>query len=143
MATLEHWIRAHESWIWIMGAVSVVMFLGTLIALMIVIVKLPSRYFIEKRHEHPLRPSENGVLLALYLIFKNFIGIFLIVAGLAMLVLPGQGLLTLIIGISLTDFPRKRRLIRLLIRQKAVLQPANLLRKKFGRPPLQAQGKRS
>jgi len=60
----------------------------------------------------------------------------LLAAGIAMLVLPGQGILTMLIGISLVDFPGKRQLERKLIGQPAVLNTINKVREKFGRPPL-------
>jgi len=63
-------------------------------------------------------------------------GVVMGVAGLAMLVLPGQGILTMLIGISLIDFPGKRQLERKLIGQPAVLHTINKVREKFGRPPL-------
>ena len=53
-----------------------------------------------------------------------------------MIVLPGQGVLTMLIGVSLLDFPGKRQLERRLIGQRALLRTINKLRAKFGRPPL-------
>ena len=45
------------------------------------------------------------VLRPLLLIAKNLLGFVLIVAGIAMLVLPGQGLLTIVVGVVLMNFP--------------------------------------
>jgi hypothetical protein len=64
------------------------------------------------------------------------IGFVLLAAGIAMLVLPGQGILTMLIGISLVDFPGKRQLERKLIGQPAVLNAINKMRQRFGQPPL-------
>ena len=69
-------------------------------------------------------------------VIKNMVGIVLMLSGLAMLVLPGQGLLTLFIGLSLVSFPGKPFLIRKLVRQKQVIQSINWLRRKFDRAPL-------
>jgi hypothetical protein len=77
------------------------------------------------------------VIRIIYIIIKNIVGFFLILAGMAMLVLPGQGLLSLLIGISISSFPGKRRLIRIIIRRKAILKTANWLRRKTDRPPLE------
>jgi hypothetical protein len=139
MATLQQWVQDHQGLVWIMGIASVFMFLGTFIVLVVIIVKLPSQYFLERRDGHVIGP-ENRVSRAFYLALKNLVGLLFILAGLAMLVLPGQGLLSLLIGLSLTNFPGKRRVIRLLIRRKAILKSANWIRKKFDRPPLQAPG---
>jgi hypothetical protein len=50
--------------------------------------------------------------------------------------IPGQGLLTVLIGLMLVDFPGKLRLERWLIGLPRVLQTVNRLRQRYGRPPL-------
>lgn len=70
------------------------------------------------------------------LTLKNLVGVVFLLAGIAMLVLPGQGLLTVLIGISLIDFPGKHRLEARLVSQRLVLQAINAVRHRFGRPPL-------
>jgi hypothetical protein len=49
---------------------------------------------------------------------------------------PGQGVLTMLAGVFLVDFPQRRRLERALIRRPSVLPQLNRLRARFGRPPL-------
>jgi hypothetical protein len=49
---------------------------------------------------------------------------------------PGQGLITILIGVMLLDFPGKRELERKIISRPAVLSNVNKLRNKFSRPPL-------
>ena len=56
----------------------------------------------------------------------------LIIAGIVMLVLPGQGILSILVGIGLTDFPGKYRLERWLARQPAVFNTMNWIRRKRG-----------
>jgi hypothetical protein len=67
---------------------------------------------------------------------KNFIGAAFILAGLAMLVLPGQGLLTILIGITFTNFPGKYRLEQALARSHSILRAMNWIRRKSGHTPL-------
>ena len=57
--------------------------------------------------------------------------------GLRCWYLPGQGLLTLLIGLMLTDFPGKYRLEKRLIAQPGVLKAVNWLRARAGHPPLE------
>jgi hypothetical protein len=64
------------------------------------------------------------------------VGLVFLLAGFAMLFLPGQGILTMLIGISLMDFPGKRMLERKLVGRPAVLKTINMMRAKFDRPPL-------
>jgi hypothetical protein len=52
-----------------------------------------------------------------------------------MLVLPGQGVLTVLIGVTLLDFPGKQRLEARIVGHRRVLGKVNSLREKFGKPP--------
>jgi hypothetical protein len=70
------------------------------------------------------------------LVVKNLLGCLFVVAGLLMLVLPGQGLLSILIGIILLDFPGKYSVERWLISRPPVLHTVNWLRRRAGRPPL-------
>ena len=119
----------------LLGILSVVFFLGSLIVIPILLVRLPVDYFDDDR---PRRwfPDMAMPLRATVLILKNLIGIVLVVAGLAMLILPGQGALTILIGLSLVDFPGKRKLERRIIGQPVILRMINSIRMKYGKPPL-------
>jgi hypothetical protein len=57
-----------------------------------------------------------------------------------MLLLPGQGLLTILVGILITEFPGKYRLARWIITRRRVLSAINWLRKRAGREPLRVEG---
>ena len=115
--------------------VSIAGFVGSLIAIPLILVRLPPQYF-DERHPRTWMENHHPALRMIGHILKNVIGVVLLIAGLAMLVLPGQGILTMLIGISLIDFPGKRQLERKLIGQRAVLHTINKVREKFGRPPL-------
>lgn len=77
----------------------------------------------------------NAVML-IYHIIKNVTGLCLVTTGIILLFLPGQGLLTLLIGISLMDFPGKKRFVRSVMGKKSVLGMANRIRNRMGKPPL-------
>ena len=115
--------------------VSIAGFVGSLIAIPLILVRLPPHYF-DERHPRTWMENHHPALRMIGHILKNVIGVVLLIAGLAMLVLPGQGILTMLIGISLIDFPGKRQLEPKLIGQRAVLHTINKVREKFGRPPL-------
>ena len=114
---------------------SIVGFIGSLIAIPLILVRLPPHYF-DERHPRKWMENHHPVLRLIGHVVKNVLGFILLAAGIAMLVLPGQGILTMLIGISLVDFPGKRQLERKLIGQPAVLNTINKLREKFGQPPL-------
>ena len=61
--------------------------------------------------------------------------LLLVAAGLAMLFLPGQGLLTVLIGVSVMDFPGKRGLLQRLVRGPKVQRTLNWIRRKRGKEP--------
>ncbi len=57
-----------------------------------------------------------------------------------MLVLPGQGIITLLVGLMLLEFPGKQRLLQRVLGQRQVLRAVNRLRQRAGRGPLAATG---
>jgi hypothetical protein len=114
---------------------SIFMFVGTLIAIPIILVRLPADYF-DVRIPRPWMENHHPVLRVVGHLVKNLVGIVFLLAGLAMLVLPGQGILTILIGLSLVEFPGKRRLEAKLVGQATVLSTINKMRAKFNKPPL-------
>ena len=126
-------VRVHK---FLIGGISLAMFLVSLILVPVFVQTLPPDYFKKKK----IRAKPKWVPLPmhiLYLVVKNIIGIVLIVLGLAMLVLPGQGLITLIIGIILTDIPGERKAFLFVLRKTPVLKGMNWLRKKKNIPPFE------
>jgi hypothetical protein len=98
-------------------------------------VRLPEDYF-DMRVSRKFLAHANPALRFVAIVVKNVVGFVLLVAGIAMLVLPGQGVLTMLIGISLMDFPKKRLLESKLIGQPLVFSGINRLRARFHKPPL-------
>ncbi len=122
--------------LWIaVGVVSGVMFLTTLLAIPWVVARLPVNHFVGPRR--PATESRRPVLAFVRRLFRNTLGVVLVVSGLAMLVLPGQGVLTVLLGVALIDFPGKRRLEQRLLRQRHVRRSLQWLRKRAGREPLE------
>lgn len=130
------WLQEHEALLWWLGALS----LGTLVLaallLPVLVVRLDSEYFVATGRELARRRSVGAFLLH---IGKNVLGVVLVLAGILMLVLPGQGLLTILIGLLLVDFPGKRRLELRIVRRPAILAILNRMREKRGRPPLRIE----
>jgi hypothetical protein len=80
--------------------------------------------------------DHHPVLRLLGVVVKNVVGVVFFLVGFAMLFLPGQGLLTMLIGVSLIDFPRKRQLEAKMVGQPTLLGVINAMRRKFDKPPL-------
>jgi len=102
-----------------------------------ILVKLPPDYFQES-HSRAFWSDRRPALRWLGLIGKNVLGVLLVLLGIVMSVpgIPGQGFLTILLGIMLLDLPGKRRLEQKILGQPKVLEKINRLRQKFGKPPL-------
>ncbi|MDO6459221.1 PGPGW domain-containing protein [Granulosicoccaceae sp. 1_MG-2023] len=134
MKALTDFIAANEVLVSTLTLSSVVFFIGSLLAIPWLVARLPQNYFTDtNRHKHRAPRSLGESLLILG---KNTIGALLVLAGIAMLVLPGQGLLCILIGLSLTNFPGKFKLERRLIRTPAIYRALNWIRDRRGQPPL-------
>jgi hypothetical protein len=132
------WLRGHDAVLWWMGALSVVAFVGTLIALPILVARIPADYFRRDRRYASQHHAQSSVPRVLGVLLKNLLGVVLILAGMAMLVLPGQGILTILIGLMFMNFPGKHALERRLVQQPSVLRAINWMRAKAHQPALQA-----
>ena len=75
-------------------------------------------------------------------LLRNLLAAILLLAGVIMLFIPGQGVLTILMGILIADFPYKRRLQKRILRRPKILLSLNKLRHKFGVAPLLAPDKR-
>lgn len=114
---------------------SIIFFVGSLIAIPFIMVRLPADYF-DIRVPRPWMEDHHPILRMLGHVVKNTVGAIFLFVGFLMLFLPGQGILTMLIGISMVDFPGKRKLEALLIGRPTVLNTINSMREKFGKPPL-------
>lgn len=115
---------------------SAVIFLGTLILVPYLIIRLPEDYFNQEKHNKNASSSQGHPLRHPLSIIKNLAGCILILLGIVLLVLPGQGILTIIAGVLLVDFPMKYRLEHWLVSRKKVLKSMNWLRKRAHKKPL-------
>ena len=132
LSTVQRYVST-ETLIWL-AALSVVLFIGTLIAIPFILVRLSADYF-DLRVPRPWMQNHHPVLRIVGHLVKNVIGTVFLFAGFLMLFLPGQGVLTMLIGVSMLDFPGKRKLEAKLISQPAVLSVVNSMRRRRGRPP--------
>lgn len=106
--------------------VSIAMFVGSLVAIPILVRRLPPDHFA--------RPPQERSLWAK--ILRNGLGALLVLAGIAMLVLPGQGLVAIVFGLSIMDLSIKDRILRRLLVQKHIQECVQRIRSKAGKPPL-------
>ena len=101
-----------------------------------IMLRLPVDFVTTDRRPASPFTSEHPFIRWVIIIARNLLSTILFVAGLAMLIRPGQGLLTLAMAIVLADFPQKYRLQKWLLGRKPVTKSINWLRKKGNVPPL-------
>lgn len=104
----------------------------------IIMVKIPPDYFKEDR-PRDLWAGRSSAVRILGAVVKNVLGVLLVALGIIMSIpgVPGQGILTILLGIMLLDFPGKRRLEYKLVSRPQVLKTINKLRHRFGKPSLE------
>jgi hypothetical protein len=102
-----------------------------------IMVKIPSNYF-SKDHSPEFLSGYNPAIRILGFVGKNILGVLLVTLGIVMSIpgVPGQGILTILLGIMLLDFPGRRNLELKLVSQPRVFKAINKLRHRFGKPSL-------
>jgi hypothetical protein len=117
--------------------ISVVTFVGSIMVVTFVLVKLPANYF-HSSHDREFLNDRHPVLRLVGIFLKNLLGLVLVGFGIVMSLpgVPGQGVLTILLGIMLLDFPGKRELEVKLVSRPRVFHAINRLRARFSRPPL-------
>jgi len=116
---------------------SVVTFVVSIAVVTVVLVKLPANYF-HSSHERDFLVERHPVLRAVGIFAKNLLGLLLVGLGIVMSLpgVPGQGVLTILLGIMLLDFPGKRGLETRIVSRPRVNAAVNALRARFDKPPL-------
>jgi hypothetical protein len=132
------WLQEHQSVLFWLAVVSVGGLVVSALATTWVVGRLPADYFTHKRRPRPALAHRHPALRIALRVGKNLLGVVLVVAGAAMLVLPGQGVLTLFIGLLLLDIPGKYRVERWFVSRPSVGRAINWLRRRTGRPPLKS-----
>lgn len=117
------------------------LFIGSLVlsflAIGVVMVKIPANYF-STHYSQDFLPGSSWYVRWGAVAAKNLFGVFLILLGLVLSLpgIPGQGILTILLGLIMLDIPGKRPLEAGIIKRPAVLSAVNSLRARYNKPPL-------
>ena len=130
------WVQEYQTVLQWLGLASLVMLVATPIVFPLIIIHLPQDYFVRHEREPAHQRRRHPVLWLVLTVLKNILGVALILAGIAMLVLPGQGLLTILIGITLANGPGKYALEKWFVQKPAVSRALNRIRRAAGKPGL-------
>ena len=103
-----------------------------------ILVKIPANHF-SKTRKTTFWSGPHPMLHAAGVVGKNIGGLLLVAIGIVLSLpgVPGQGLLTVLLGIMLLDFPGKHRLEQKLLSRPSIVNAINKLRGRFGKDPLE------
>ncbi|MGI9334922.1 MAG: PGPGW domain-containing protein [Gammaproteobacteria bacterium] len=122
--------------LWWLGTLSAATLVVSAFAAPVLLARLPADYYAEHRDPQAAHTSR-GLSGRALTVIRNVFAMVLVLAGVAMLVLPGQGLLTIAAGLAVLRFPGKRKAERWLIQRPVILGAANWLRRRRGRAPFE------
>lgn len=139
---MTDWLMSfYESLTWSKFFVGFGLFLFSLavstVAVAVVMVKIPPEYFSET-HKREFMTDKPWLFRWGAVIAKNVLGVFLIALGIVLSLpgVPGQGFLTILLGLIMLDIPGKRPIEAKIISRPAVRNAINNLRAKYKKPPL-------
>jgi len=124
---LYAWLENNSYIFFYLGILSILIFVFSIFGLRLFIIAIPSDYFINKKRVSALK-NRSILLWIIYIVFKNIIGYVFIIMGLVALVLPGQGILMILIGLMMSDYPKKFDLEKKIITIKTVRKGINWIR---------------
>lgn len=136
MTQIADWLSDHPAVTTAAVVVSIALFVGTIVLTPRFVAGIPQDYFAHRRRPKGALASAPAPVRVGVLALRSVLGVLLILAGVAMLVLPGQGLLTVLAGVMLLEFPGKYRLEKRLAAVGWVRRVLNRMRRKRGKPPL-------
>ena len=133
---LFSWFAAHPSILIGLGISSIFVFILSLLGVSWFVAQISDDYFLTTKRMPDGLKARAPFLRLILLIGKNLLGVCLIAGGLLMIVLPGQGLITIITGLLLIDYPGKFQLEQKIVSMPSVLKALNWIRIKAKKPLL-------
>ena len=131
-----NWFSNHPEVLIGLGISSILIFIISIVGISWFVAQIPEDYFLSLKRK-PSKWKEQKPIMRLAILFgKNIIGFSLIIGGLLMLVLPGQGLLTIVTGLLLINYPGKYKLEQKLVAMPSIFRALNWIRVKANKPPL-------
>lgn len=124
-----------QSVLQILAALSALTFCISILCIPLLVARLPTDYFSLSRKPRSGTARTPTATTLVVLLLRNTIGLLLVFAGIVMLFLPGQGLITMVIGIAVMSFPYKRRLLSTFTRPPSVRKSLNWIRTKMKKEP--------
>jgi ABC-type multidrug transport system fused ATPase/permease subunit len=131
--TVYEFSSNYQQYFVLVGMISAAVFVVSLLLTPFLVGLIPEDYFIDQSR-HKLRINHPVHLV--FVIFRTIIGFILFIAGVIMLITPGQGVVSILMGLFLMEFPGKNTLELKFINHDQTFKTLNWLRNKAGKPPL-------
>lgn len=129
-------LHNYKNELFISAWLSVVLLIVSIAIIPWVVIKIPNDYFHEHYRVRVSKSSGHPLIAQLLAGLKNLVGFIFVIFGILMLILPGQGILTILIGLFLMNFPGKYQFERKIVSLPRVLKSLNWIRAKANKPPL-------
>lgn len=129
-------LHNYKNELFIFAWVSVALIIVSIAVIPWIVIKIPDDYFHERYRVRVSKSSTHPLIAQLLTGLKNLIGFIFVVLGILMLILPGQGILTILIGLFLMNFPGKYQFERKIVSLPRVLKSLNWIRARANKPPL-------
>ncbi len=129
-------LHNYKNELFIFAWLSVVLLIVSIAIIPWIVIKIPDDYFHEHYRVRVSKSSGHPLIAQLLAGLKNLIGFIFVIFGILMLILPGQGILTILIGLFLMNFPGKYQFERKIVSLPRVLKSLNWIRAKANKPPL-------
>jgi len=130
-------IYDHEALLLWLTIASVIGLVASLVLIPWILIQIPSDYFSHKKRQKHQWHNDLPIFRLVFLLMKNILGVIFIISGIIMLFIPGQGIITIIIGVILADFPYKYKIEQWIISHPAILRYINELRAQAKQSPIE------
>ncbi len=131
---MNEFVEHLAPYIKLLGGISLITFLVSFFIIPWFIGKLPDDYFLRLSQSNLSKVEKKSLYGVFLLVIKNLFGFFFLASGFIMLFIPGQGILTMVMGILLINVPGKKSFLMKIISQESIRDSLNWLRKKSNKP---------
>lgn len=132
MSSLAEFTTIFSPYLKPLGWISLGMFIFSLLLVPVLVCKIPADYFVKTNYRPRATNKIEGIRYSLIYTVRNLAGIVLLLAGILMLLLPGQGLITIFLSLFVADFPGKRKVEERLVSIQTIHASINWIREKRG-----------
>lgn len=130
-----NYIHEYAAWILVISLLSLVI---GFISMPRLVARIPADYFSHHKRHRISQTAHHPIVGLVLAGLKNLLGILLVLVGIIMLFTPGQGLLSILFGLMIMNYPGKYHLECWIIKRPLIFNTINTIREKKGQPPLLA-----